>query len=293
MNVPRLFDRLTYARKRARARGPGFLADEVGQNLADRLGAVTRRFGQGLDLSSRDQAFAACEPFASRWTRTALSLRGAIDVVADEEALPFPAASFDLIVSALSLHAVNDLPGAMAQIRHVLKPDGLFLAALFGGGTLNELRNAFAAGESNVTGGISPRVSPFAEVRDLGGLLQRAGFALPVADNERSIVYYRQFSTLVDDLRALGETNAMFERAKTPLRRDVLAAMLAHHAAHDADEAGRLKTTFDVIYLTAWAPHESQQKPLKPGSAKMRLADALETREQSAGERAAPKPEDT
>ena len=210
----------------------------------------------------------------------------------DEEALPFAPESFDLVVSALSLHAVNDLPGALAQIRNVLKPDGLFLAALFGGDTLRELRTAFAMGESEVLGGISPRVAPMADVRDLGGLLQRAGFALPVADSEKTIVRYGAFTTLVDDLRALGETNALAERSKNILRRDVLAAMLRAYAAHSADEDGRLLATFEVIYLTAWAPHESQQKPLKPGVAKTRLADALRTEEHSAGERAGPKPED-
>ncbi|MGB8366204.1 MAG: methyltransferase domain-containing protein [Rhizomicrobium sp.] len=287
MSIPHLFDRRTYARRRARAEGQtSFLAGEAGQNLAERLRAVTRRFSHVLDLSSRAEIFAILAPFADRWTRTTLAPCGAgALLVADEEALPFPSATFDLVVSALSLHAVNDLPGALLQIRHVLKPDGLFLGALFGGGTLGELRRAFAAGESEVAGGISPRVSPFADVRDLGGLLQRAGFALPVADSETYTVHYRQFSTLVADLRALGETNAMTERARTPLRRDVLAAALAHYAAHDADEAGRLTATFEIIYLTAWAPHESQQKPLRPGSAKVRLADALGTQEHSAGEK--------
>lgn len=289
MTIPRLFDRKAYALRRARATGESFLAEDVGRNLAERLGAVTRRFSQGLDLGSRDEVFALIEPFAERWTRTALAPHGGGAVVADEEALPFPTVTFDLVVSALSLHAVNDLPGALLQIRHVLKPDGLLLAALFGGNTLGELRRAFAAGESDVRGGISPRVSPFADVRDLGALLQRVGFALPVTDSERSTVQYRAFSTLVADLRALGETNVIAERAKTPLRRDVLAATLAHYAANDADAEGRLTATFDVIYLTAWAPHESQPKPLKPGSAKTRLADALGTREQSAKEWDQPK----
>ncbi len=287
MSIPHLFDRQTYARRRARANGQAsFLAEEVAQNLAERLGAVTRHFSHALDLSSRAEIFAMLEPRADRWTRTALAPDGPAPLVADEEALPFPPAAFDLVVSALSLHAVNDLPGALLQIRHALKPDGLFLAALFGGGTLGELRRAFAAGESEVAGGISPRVSPFADVRDLGGLLQRAGLALPVADSETYTVHYRQFSTLVEDLRALGETNVMAERARTFMRREVLAATLAHYAAHDADEAGRLTARFEVIYLTAWAPHESQQKPLRPGSAKIRLADALGTQEHSAGEQA-------
>jgi SAM-dependent methyltransferase len=288
MTVPRIFDRRLYAKRRARER-ESFLAAEVGENLAQRLGAVNRRFAHGLDLASRDQIFSAIAPLADRWTRTSLVSSG---MVADEEALPFAAGSFDLVVSALSLHAVNDLPGALAQIRNILKPDGLFLAALFGGATLGELRVAFAAGESDILGGVSPRVAPMADIRDLGGLLQRAGFALPVADSEKTIVRYGAFTTLVDDLRALGETNALAQRARTFLRRDVLASVLASYAANDTDDDGRLIATFEVIYLTAWAPHESQQKPLKPGAARTRLADALDTQEHSAGERTAPKPED-
>ena len=288
MTIPRIFDRRLYATRRARVR-ESFLVADVGETLAQRLGAVNRRFAHGLDLNSRDQIFAAVAPLAERWTRT--SLAGG-ETVADEEALPFTAGTFDLVVSALSLHAVNDLPGALAQIRNVLKPDGLFLAALFGGATLGELRSAFASGESDIVGGASPRVAPMADVRDLGGLLQRAGFALPVADSEKTVARYGAFTTLADDLRALGETNALVERSKNFLRRDVLASMLRSYAARNADEDGRLLATFEVIYLTAWAPHESQQKPLKPGAAKTRLADALHTVEHSAGERARPKPED-
>src|SRR5271155_896180 len=221
MTIPRIFDRRLYALRRARER-ESFLAADVAENLAQRLGAVNRRFTRALDLSSRTEVFEAIEPLASNWTRTSLASGNA---VADEEALPFASESFDLVVSALSLHAVNDLPGALTQIRNALKPDGLFLAALFGGNTLRELRTAFAMGESDVLGGISPRVAPMADVRDLGGLLQRAGFALPVADSEKTTVRYGAFTTLVDDLRALGETNVLAERAKTLLRRDVLASM--------------------------------------------------------------------
>src|SRR5215472_8235870 len=195
MSIPHIFDRRTYAHRRTHG-AESFLAKEVGENLAERLSAVNRRFGAALDLSSRPEVFEVLAPLAGDWTRTSLG-RGAL--IADEEALPFAAGAFDLVVSALSLHAVNDLPGALAQIRTVLKPDGLFLAALFGGATL-------------------------ADVRDLGGLLQRAGFALPVADSEKTIVRYRTFPTLIEDLRALGETNALSERRRNFLRRDVLAA---------------------------------------------------------------------
>ncbi|HEV2561148.1 MAG TPA: methyltransferase domain-containing protein [Rhizomicrobium sp.] len=275
--IPQIFDRRTYAMRRARG-GESFLVREAAMGLADRLAPVTRHFQNALDLSSRDESFEILKPFAANWTRTFLS--GGV-IIADEEALPFPPETFDLVTSVLSLHAVNDLPGALVQIRRALKPDGLFLAALFGGETLNELRTAFAAGESDVTGGISPRVSPFADVRALGALLQRAGFALPVADSERTSVRYGKFETLVADLRALGETNALTERRRVPLSRAVLAATLAHYSGAD----GKFPATFDIVYLTGWAPHESQQKPLAPGSARTRLADALGTVEKSAGEK--------
>ncbi len=277
-DVPQIFDRKAYALHRARG-GASFLVRDAAEGLVARLSAVTRTFERGLDLASRDESFAILEPFAANWTRTSLSGGG---VVAEEDALPFAPESFDLVTSVLSLHALNDLPGALLQIRQVLKPDGLFLAALFGGETLGELRRAFAAGESEAAGGVSPRVAPFADVRALGGLLQRAGFALPVADSERTHVRYAKFETLVSDLRALGETNALAERRRRFLSRGVLAATLAH--LQDAD--GKFPATFEIVYLTGWSPHESQQKPLRPGSAKARLADALGARERSAGEKA-------
>jgi SAM-dependent methyltransferase len=277
--IPRIFDSRAYAMRRtrtARRGGTSFLEAEVAENLSERLSAVKRQFTNALDLNSRDAAFQVMQGHAANWTRT--------PVTAQERALPFTSGTFDLVTSVLSLHALNDLPGALSEIRRVLKPDGLFLAALFGGGTLGELRRAFAVGESETIGGVTPRVAPFADVRDLGGLLQRAGFALPVADVERILVAYSEFPTLVNDLRALGETNALAERSRKFLRRDTLAATLAQYSATDSDESGRLRATFDVIYLTAWAPHESQQKPLAPGSAKARLADALGAQEKSAGE---------
>lgn len=287
--APQIFDRALYARRRgrgARMQADRFLLREAAGHMAERLGAVQRRFRHGLELSARAESSALLSPFAERWTRTGLTAAEGNATIADEEALPFAPESFDLVVSVLSLHAVNDLPGALLQIRRVLKPDGLFLAALFGGETLRELRGDFAAGEMQVLGGISPRVAPFADVRALGALLQRAGFALPVADSERTTVQYREFKTLVRDLRAMGETNALIERDKRPLRREVLAAMLANYAASHADADGRLTATFDIVYLTGWAPHESQQQPLRPGSATARLADALGTQEHTAGEAA-------
>jgi SAM-dependent methyltransferase len=296
LTAPLIFDRRTYAMHRARAARQGstsFLGADVGENLAERLSAVRRRFRCALDLGSRPAIFRFLEPRAERWIRTSLTAEEIASsvhaVIADEEGLPFAEESFDLIVSVLSLHAVNDLPGALVQIRRALAPDGLFLAALFGGTTLSELRRAFTSGESDILGGTSPRVAPFADVRDLGSLLQRAGFALPVADIERTTIRYSEFATLVADLRALGESCALMDRSRLLLRRDVLAASLNHYAAHDADADEKWRATFDVVYLTGWAPHESQPKPLKPGRAQTRLADALGTTERPAGD-VSPKP---
>lgn len=284
---PRIFDRPAYRARRARARGEAFLAAQAAAHIAARAGAVNRTFLRALDLGSRAEAFAALRGCAASWVRTTHGVAAAQEacVIADEELLPFAPESFDLIVSVLSLHAANDLPGALLQIRRALKPDGIFLAALFGGETLSELRQAFAAGEANASGGVSPRVSPFADVRDLGGLLQRAGFALPVADVERTIVRYRDLGTLFADLRALGETNVLRERRRTFLSRRALASVTEEYAARFADPDGRFRASFDIVYLTGWAPHESQQKPLAPGSAKARLADALGTKELPTGEK--------
>jgi SAM-dependent methyltransferase len=272
---PRLFDRPAFLRHRARAArmaGDPFLLREAAEGIAERLAAVNRRFARSLDI----EGCANLDTVAERQIGASLGADDFLDV---------EPASLDLVVSVLSLHAVNDLPGVLVQIRRALRPDGLFLAALFGGETLFELRDSFAAAEIATTGGVSPRVAPFADVRDLGGLLQRAGFALPVADVERTNALYRDFGSLVRDLRLHGETNALVERVRRPLSRKTLAALLAHYHAHHAEPDGRLRATFDVVYLTGWAPHESQQKPLKPGSAKTRLADALETVEHPAGKK--------
>jgi SAM-dependent methyltransferase len=207
-------------------------------------------------------------------------------VIADEEALPFGDAAVDLVVSGLGLQFVNDLPGALTQIRRALKPDGLFLAALLGGETLTELRQAFAAAESEIEGGVSPRVAPFADLRQLGALLQRAGFALPVTDVERVTVRYDSAFDLMRDLRRMGATNPLVARRRAPLRRQTLLQMADIYARRFADGDGRIRATFDIVWLAGWAPHPDQQQPLKPGSAKTRLADALGTREISADEKA-------
>jgi SAM-dependent methyltransferase len=287
---PNVFDRALLRRRRERALALGpetFLIDRVAADLAERLGAVLRQFDVAVDLGTPGDA-----------VRDALAGNAAIgrliaasplpdgDVVADEEALPFREGSLDLVVSALALQFVNDLPGALIQIRRALKPDGLFLAALLGGDTLTELRQAFAEAEAEIEGGVSPRVAPFADVREMGALLQRAGFALPVTDVERLTVRYSTPLILMGELRRMGATNVLTERRRTPLRRATLKRMADIYARRFADPDGKVRATFEIIWLSGWAPHESQQKPLRPGSAQARLADALGTKEIGMGEKA-------
>ncbi len=199
--------------------------------------------------------------------------------------MPFAPASLDLVVSGLALHHVNDLPGSLVQIRRALKPDGLFLAALLGGETLKELREAWLIAEDEVSGGASPRVAPFADVRDLGGLLQRAGFALPVADTDVVRVTYASPLDLMREIKAMGASNVLTARRRVPVTRTLLFRAAEVYAERFALADGRIPATFEIITLTAWVPHESQQKPLQPGSAKARLADALGVMEQGAGEK--------
>ena len=293
---PLIFDRglIRDRRRRAASIGPAtFLLDRVADDLADRLGAVVRHFELALDLGSSAGAI----PAALRRTGAvgAIVAADAISpsppssvpfVVADEEALPFRDAAFDLVVSPLALHFVNDLPGALVQIRRALKPDGLFLAALLGGETLTELRQAFAAAESEIEGGVSPRVAPFADLRELGALLQRAGFALPVADVDRVTVRYRDAFALMHDLRRMGATNALLDRRRTPLKRATLMRMAQIYGERFSADGGRVRAAFEIVWLSGWAPHPRQQQPLKPGSAQTRLADALGAQEISTGEKA-------
>jgi len=289
---PNIFDRhlLRVRQRRARRLTPAtFLLDRVAADLGDRLSAVLRKFDVAVDLGTPSDAvrrvLAANNNIS---TIVAAGLDGDDDglrVTADEETLPFAERSLDLVVSALALQFVNDLPGALIQIRRALKPDGLLLAALIGGDSLTELRTAFAAAESEVEGGISPRVAPFADIRELGGLLQRAGFALPVVDSERVAVRYDSALALMRDLRRMGATNILHERLRTPLKRSTLERVMAIYADRFADADGRVRATFEIIWLSGWVPHESQQKPLKPGSAAQRLADALGTIELPAGEK--------
>lgn len=294
MSAPLVFDRalVRFRRERAAAAGPvTFLLDRVAEDLADRLSLVQRTFARAADIGTpTDALIRALAPHSPLVVATesspALARRreGPV-IVADEEALPFADGSLDLVVTALSLQHVNDLPGTLTQIRRALKPDGLFLGALLGGDTLSELRQCFMQAESEISGGVSPRVAPFADVRDMGGLLQRAGFALPVADTDRLTVRYDHAFALMHDLRAMGATNSLADRHRSPLRRAVLVRTADLYATRFADADGRIRATFEIVWLSGWVPHESQQKPLKPGSAKARLADALKVVEHPTGEK--------
>ncbi|MEA2874244.1 MAG: hypothetical protein QOH67_4220 [Hyphomicrobiales bacterium] len=286
---PIVFDRALLRRRRERARALGaetFLIERVAADLAERLGAVLRQFDVAADLGTpADAVREALAGNAAIGRLIAASPLPDGDIVADEEALPFREGSLDLVVSALALQFVNDLPGALIQIRRALKPDGLFLAALLGGDTLTELRQSFAAAEAEIEGGVSPRVAPFADVREMGALLQRAGFALPVTDVERLTVRYSSPLILMGELRRMGATNVLTQRRRTPLRRATLKRTADIYARRFADPDGKVRATFEIVWLSGWAPHESQQKPLRPGSAQARLADALGVREVGTGEK--------
>ncbi|HET7491230.1 MAG TPA: methyltransferase domain-containing protein [Bradyrhizobium sp.] len=276
--APRLFDRAllrTRVDRAARAQPATFLLDRVGEDLAERLNAVTREFSDVADVWTSGEAL-------SKLPRD--RFKSAIQIgLQDSEAetLPFRPQSLDLVVSALAFQFANDLPGVLAQIRRALRPDGLLLAAMLGGDTLTELRQSFAAAESELEGGVSPRVAPFADLRDIGALLQRAGLAFPVTDVDRIVVRYDNAFALMADLRRMGATNVLIERRRTPTRRATMLRMAQIYAERFADADGRIRATFDVIWLSAWAPHESQQKPLKPGSAKVSLEEAVKGRTKS------------
>jgi SAM-dependent methyltransferase len=283
-----IFDRALQRRRLARvlAASPAeFLLERASDEICDRLAAVKRRFTAIADIGTplpqlatrlvkAEAAVARLAPLPEVVGPPSL-----LRLIGDEELLPFRAQSFDLAVSALALQNVNDLPGALAQIRRILRPDGLFLGCLLGGRSLEELRTALASAEAEIAGGTSPRVAPFADVRDMGGLLQRAAFALPVADVEPLTVRYANMFALLADLRAMGATNALVERLRRPARRQFFLRAAEIYARDHADADGRVRATFELIFLSGWAPHESQQKPLRPGSARTRLADALGAKE--------------
>ncbi|MGO4337559.1 methyltransferase domain-containing protein [Labrys sp. KB_33_2] len=273
MTTPLLFDphALALHRRRAATAPADFLLRHVADDMADRLAVVLRPFEQAAEIGPHSPALAqALRPrLAANWQEVAIG----------DEVLPLPPESIDLALSALALQFVNDLPGMLSQIRRALRPDGLLLAALIGGSTLNELRAAFSEAELETEGGISPRVAPFADVRDMGGLLQRAGFALPVTDSETLTVRYDNAFALMADLRAMGATNMLAQRRKAFTRRATMLRMAEIYGERFSDSDGRIRATFEIIWISGWAPHAGQQKPLKPGSAKTRLADALGVKE--------------
>ncbi len=273
--APVLFDRALLRARQKRAEKLGaatFLLDRVAEDMAERLHAVLREFTDAADIgTSGDRLRGAL-------TGRVGELRHIDLPDLESEPLPLAPASVDLAVSALALQFVNDLPGVLAQIRRALKPDGLLLAAMAGGDTLTELRQSFAAAEAELEGGISPRVAPFADLRDVGALLQRAGFALPVTDVDRIVVRYDNAFALMQDIRRMGATNVLVERRRAPTRRATLLRMARIYAERFADPDGRIRATFDLIWLSGWAPHESQQQPLQPGSAKASLAAAVKGR---------------
>lgn len=293
-----IFDRALLRDRRDRSARRGgdhdFLFQEVAGRLTDRLEDVSRRFDLALDLGARDGTLgralltsgkAGKVIFADRATGFAAHCHeGGPSIVADEEMLPFAPGTFDLIVSNLALHWANDLPGALVQANRALRPDGLFQAAVLGGETLSELRHCLMDAEEEISGGVSPRVSPMVDLRDAAGLLQRAGFALPVADLDRIEVTYDDPFRLMADLRAMGETNALRDRLRRPTRRAVFLRAAQLYAERHRRSDGRLTARFDIIYLHGWRPAETQPKPLRPGSAKSRLADALDTDEVGAGD---------
>jgi SAM-dependent methyltransferase len=272
---PDLFDHELLAQRRARAASFGvegeFLHREIADQVSERLEEVNKTF---TDV-------AIVGPRADLWTE----LLGG-KAVKDQETLYLKEGSLDLVIHGLALHWANDPVGQLVQMRRSLKPDGLMIAAMFGGQTLNELRTSLAEAETEIEGGLSPRIAPMGEIRELGALIQRAGLALPVADSVKLTVTYETPLHLMRDLRAMGETNVMHARRKTPMRRETLMRAMDIYAEHFAEPDGRIPATFEIVFLTGWAPSETQQKPLRPGSAKARLADALQVPELNAGDKA-------
>ena len=272
---------------RALAQGPfaDFIYKRTAEDICERLGGILRQFSTTLVVADAPDGFA--ERLQRSGQHETVVRAGQCEgghFVGDFEHVPVGRECVDCIISVLNLHAINDLPGVLAQYRQALRPDGLFMAAMLGGETLYELRQAWIAAEMLQYGGVSPRVAPFADVRSLGGLLQRAGFALPVVDSERTTVRYGSALAAMRELKQMGWSNALQERSRRPVTKGLLAAAVTAYEAQFAGEDRRIPMTLEIVHLTGWAPHESQQKPLKPGSAKMRLADALKV--------AACKPED-
>lgn len=298
---PRLFDRTLLRRRRDRAAASlpdfGFLVERAAEDLADRLVPIMRDFPLALGLGGagtigrafQDNPDAAAK--IGHLIESDLSILAAnhaeqASLVMDEEMFALADESLDLVVSPLSLHWANDLPGTLIQINRALRPDGFFAAALIGGASLTELRQCLMAAESELTGGVNARVSPFANAQDLSSLLQRAGFTLPVADVDRMTVRYDNLFALLRDLRGMGETNVLAERARTPATRAMFLRAAEIYQERFSDPDGRIRATFEIVHAAGWAPHPDQPKPKRPGSATVRLADALGVREISAGEKA-------
>ncbi len=292
---PRLFDRSLLAARRNRAAKAfsqaQFLRDRSIEDTLLTLAAINRRFERALDMSAADGSFGRALAASDAAARVGLLIEGELSprlsaqqsgparLIMDEEWLPFADDSLGLIVSVLGLHSVNDLPGVLVQVRRALTPDGLFIGTLFGGETLKELRGCLMEAELEVRGGYGPRIAPFAEGPDLIDLLKRTGFSMPVVDSDRALVSYEHPLRLLADLRAMGEGNMLIDRPRLGLNRTILQRMAELYFARFADAEGRVTATFEIITLSGWKPHESQQKPLKPGSAKTRLADALGVKE--------------
>ena len=297
---PRLFDRQLLARRRNRAAPKladyNFLVRRAFEDMCDRVDSITRDFdraailGGGPGLADELRAHAAAAKIgwltqsdlaadvAARLDRPALCL--------DEEALPIAEESLDLVLAPWGLHWTNDLPGVLVQINHALKPDGFFAASLLGGSTLTELRQCLMTAESELTGGVAARVSPYAGTFDMAALLQRAGFAMPVADIDRVTVRYDNAFALMADLRGMGETSVLADRPQKPASRALFTRTAQLYAEKFADPDGRIRASFEIIHAAGWAPHPDQPKPKRPGSATHRLADALGVRETSLGEKA-------
>lgn len=282
-----IFDEKLVAQRRERAfakrdDNADFLLDIAAKEMAERLSVVERQFPTAAELHGSTGA-AAREALGTGKIDTLQRIETSTIFKSDAEDfrvaalddIPLAPESVNLVLSPLSLHLVNDTPGAFVRIRRALKPDGLFLAAIPGAGTLAELRDVMLAAEVELTGGASPRVIPFADVRDVGSLLQRAGFTLPVIDAETYTVRYDSLFALMRDLRAMGMANPLVGRSRKPLSRAFFVKAAEIYAERYSDPDGRIRATFTIIYASGWAPHDSQQKPLKPGSAKVRLADAL------------------
>lgn len=297
---PALFDRTLLRQRRKRSASSvsdyNFLAQRAFEDIGDRVAGITRDFDRGALLGGGPGLMSApagglvrgkvswlcradlAPSIAAQLTRPALTL--------DEEALPFASESLDIVLAPWGLHWTNDLPGALVQINHALKPDGFFACALPGGSTLTELRQCLMAAESELTGGVAARVSPLAGTFDLAALLQRAGFAMPVADVDRVTVRYDHIFALMADLRGMGETSILADRPRTPATRTLFARAGQIYAERFADPDGRVRATFEIIHAAGWAPHPDQPKPKRPGSATHRLADALGVKEKSLGEKA-------